>query len=68
MGMIGEAGSSEAVIPLNKRGAAFMQNLIGGGSGNTGPVTIITELDGRPIAKSVVNQLPSVLRLRGVPA
>lgn len=68
MGMIGEAGSSEAVIPLNKRGAAFMSSLIGGGGGQSGPVTIITELDGRPIAKSVVNHMPSVLRLRGVPA
>lgn len=67
MGLVGEAGSSEAVIPLNKRGAAFMRAAMGGG-GQVGPVTIITELDGRPIAKSVVNQLPSVLRLRGVPA
>jgi hypothetical protein len=34
MGLIGEAGSSEAVIPLNKRGAAFMRETLGmGGDG-----------------------------------
>jgi hypothetical protein len=68
MGMIGEAGSSEAVIPLNKRGASFMRDVFGGGGGQGGPVTINVELDGRPIAKSVVNHMPSVLRLRGLPA
>ncbi|WHZ27607.1 MAG: hypothetical protein OJF51_002404 [Nitrospira sp.] len=67
LGMVGEAGSSEAVIPLNKRGASFMRDVFGGG-GQGGPVTIITELDGRAISKSVVKELPSVLRLRGVSA
>ena len=68
LGMVGEAGSSEAVIPLNKRGASFMRDVFGGGSGNGGPVMINVELDGRVIAKSVYQNMPSVLRLRGVSA
>lgn len=68
MGLIGEAGSSEAVIPLNKRGAAFMRDAMGGGDGRGGPTTIVTELNGRVIAKAVYQHMPSVLRLRGVSA
>ncbi len=68
MGLIGEAGSSEAVIPLNKRGAAFMRDAMGGGDGRGGPTTIVTELDGRVLAKAVYQHMPSVLRLRGVSA
>lgn len=65
MGLIGEAGSSEAVIPLNKRGAAFMREAMGGGSGG-GPTTVVVELDGRQIARSVFDAMPSVMRVRGV--
>lgn len=67
MGLIGEAGSSEAVIPLNKRGAAFMRETLGLGGGG-GPTTIIVELDGQPILRHVKDNLPSILRLRGLPA
>lgn len=63
LGMIGEAGSSEAVIPLNKRGAAFMRDALGGSTGG-GPTTVIVELDGRELAKSVFDRMPSVLRTR----
>jgi hypothetical protein len=67
MGLVGEAGSSEAVIPLNKRGAAFMREALGGGSGG-GPTTVILELDGRVLSKSVFDNMPGVMRLRGVRA
>jgi hypothetical protein len=68
MGLIGEAGSSEAVIPLNKRGAAFMREALGGGGGGGGPTTVIVELDGRVLTKSVFENMPSVMRLRGMTA
>ena len=68
MGMVGEAGSSEAVIPLNKRGASFMQAALGGGNGQGGPTTVIVELDGRQIARSVFDAMPSVMRVRGMSA
>lgn len=67
MGLVGEAGSSEAVIPLNKRGAAFMREALGLGA-TGGPTTIVVELDGQPILRHVRENLPSVLRLRGLPA
>lgn len=67
MGLVGEAGSSEAVIPLNKRGASFMNEALGGGKGG-GPTTIIVELDKRVISRAVFDELPSIMRLRGVPA
>jgi hypothetical protein len=64
MGLIGEAGSSEAVIPLNKRGAAFMRDALGGGGSGGGPTTVVVELDGRVLAKSVYDNMPSLLRTR----
>jgi hypothetical protein len=60
-----EAGP-EAAIPLNSRGAAFMSHMLGLGGGGRS-TTIIVELDGRPIVQHVANQLPSILRLKGVP-
>lgn len=66
MGLVGEAGSSEAVIPLNKRGAAFMRDALGGGNGG-GPTTIVVELDGMILSRSVFKNMPSVMRMRGVP-
>lgn len=63
MGMIGEAGSNEAVIPLNKRGASFMRDALGGSAGG-GPTTVIVELDGRVLASAVYDKMPSVLRTR----
>lgn len=42
LGMMGEAGSPEAAIPLNDRGAKFMANMLGldGLSGGKGDVTV----------------------------
>lgn len=68
LGMIGEGRTKhEAVIPLNKRGAAFMREALGGGSGG-GPTTIVVELDGRVLASAVYDKMPSVLRMKGVRA
>jgi hypothetical protein len=66
MGLVGEAGSSEAVIPLNKRGAAFMREAMGGGGGRGGPLTVNVELDGRILAKAVFENMQSVMHMRGV--
>jgi len=65
--LIGEGGSPEAVIPLNSRGSDFMQRAFGGmGNGQKVEQTIV--LDGRVLARSVSDNLPSVLRMAGVPA
>jgi len=65
--LIGEGGSPEAVIPLNSRGSDFMQRAFGGmGGGQKVEQTIV--LDGRVLARSVSDNLPSVLRMAGVPA
>ncbi|OQW32887.1 MAG: hypothetical protein A4E19_05920 [Nitrospira sp. SG-bin1] len=69
LAMIGEGQTKkEAVIPLNKRGAAFMRDAMGGGGGRGGPVTINVELDGRTIAKTVFDNMQSVMHIRGVRA
>lgn len=57
MALMGEAGP-EAVIPLSKLG-----QLSGGGQ-----TTVVVELDGRTIARSVFDNMPSVMRIRGVSA
>lgn len=57
MALMGEAGP-EAVIPLSKLG-----QLNGGGQ-----TTVVIELDGRTIAKSVFDHMPSVMRVRGMTA
>lgn len=67
MGMVGEAGSSEAIIPLNKRGAAFMREAMGGG-GSSKPQTVIIQLDGKQIARSTFDNMPSIMRVRGITA
>jgi uncharacterized coiled-coil protein SlyX len=56
LGLVGEAGP-EAIIPLNQ-----MKNFGGG------PTTVIVELDGKVLMRHVANHLPSVLRLKGLPA
>lgn len=56
LALLGEAGP-EAVVPLDRGVAA-----------QSGPVTIIVQLDGAPILKHVANRLPSMLRLKGLPA
>lgn len=57
MGLVGEAGP-EAIIPLSKLGDMGMG----------GPTTVIIELDGRTLARSVYDNMPAVMRIRGVSA
>lgn len=61
LGLIGEAGQSEAVIPLDRMDEFFNPKASGGGS-----QTIIINLDGKQIARQVVERMPSVLRLQGI--
>lgn len=70
LGLMGEAGSPEAAIPLNERGAKFMAQTMGLSHAKDGETqqTIIVELNGAPIMKMVANGLPSMLRLKGLPA
>lgn len=63
VGLMGEAGSPEAAIPLNDRGAAFMQKAMGFGGGS-GPVTIVLQVDRRTMAKAVVPELHSVIHTK----
>jgi len=65
MGLIGEAGSNEAVIPLNSRGAAFMREAFGGMGGGNRPIQNRIYLDGREIAVALSDRQPSALRLMG---
>lgn len=57
MGLVGEAGP-EAIIPLDQLGS-----IMGGGS-----TTVIVELDGRTLSKAVFDNMPSVMRVRGMSA
>ncbi len=69
MGLIGEAGSSEAVIPLNKRGAAFMRETLGmGGNGGVSRIEVPVYLDGRRIAMAVAQHTGYAWRKMGAPA
>jgi ABC-type dipeptide/oligopeptide/nickel transport system ATPase component len=65
MGLVGEAGSSEAIIPLNKRGAAFMRDALGMGDGGGRVIQNRIYLDGREIAIALSERQPSALRLMG---
>lgn len=66
MGMVGEGGSNEAIIPLNSRGAGFMRDVMGGVGG--GQTTVIVELDKRVLTRAVFDGMPSVMRVRGMSA
>jgi len=58
-----EAGSPEAAIPLNDRGAAFMQKTMGLAGGG-GMMSIVFESDGRQDAEYVMRYMPKVHRLK----
>ncbi len=62
LGMMAEAGYSEAAIPLNDRGAKFMQSAMGLGSG--GGATIIFEEDGRRTATYTMQNMQKVYRMK----
>jgi hypothetical protein len=65
MALIGEKGP-EAVIPLNQ-----INNIMGGGGNQrNGPMqqTVIVELDGRTIARSVTKEVFPMLRIQGLNA
>jgi len=71
LGLMGEAGSAEAAIPLNDRGAAFMAQTMGlsqSSTASTQTVIVPVYLNGREIARAVSSELPSSLRRMGVPA
>ncbi len=60
-GLMAEAGYPEAAIPLNDRGAAFMQQAMGLGGGGT---TIIFEEDGRRTAVYTMQNMQKVYRMK----
>lgn len=61
LGLMAEAGYPEAAIPLNDRGAKFMQSAMGLGGGGT---TIIFEEDGRRTAQYVMQNTQKVYRMK----
>jgi hypothetical protein len=63
--LIGEAGSPEAVIPLNDQGASFMRQALGMGGGQ---LVVPVMIDRREIGRAVYDNFPSALRDGGVPA
>lgn len=74
MGLIGEAGSSEAVIPLNRQGMEFLVKalretitpMVGPSSGVGHPVNItVNALDPRAAARAVVEALQEYERGNG---
>ena len=74
-GGIGDFGSGtpamlhgpEAIIPLNNRGAAFLRDALGTDDEGSKSLIVPVYLDGREIARSVVEKLPNAWRMSGLP-
>lgn len=72
-GGIGDFGSGtpatlhgqEAIIPLNGRGAAFMQSVFGAGGGSRQPIHTHVYLNGREMARAISDEQPGALRTMG---
>lgn len=62
IGKFAEAGSAEAAIPLNDRGAAFMQKAMGLGGSGTQQINLY--VDGRLLTKQVVKNMPGVIHTK----
>lgn len=62
-GLMGEAGSPEAAIPLNDRGAKFMQSAMGF-EGGGGTIIIRNEVNGRVLTETVLENAPGIYRLK----
>ncbi|MDP3599291.1 MAG: hypothetical protein Q8S75_20075, partial [Nitrospirota bacterium] len=58
----------EAIIPLNGRGAAFMQQAFGSGGGSSQRIEVPVYLNGREIARATARHMPSAWRSEGAPA
>jgi hypothetical protein len=58
----------EAIIPLDGRGARFMNQLGFGGGGRAQTINVPVYLDGRQIAFATARHLPGAFRREGAPA
>lgn len=62
LGFMAEAGVPEAAIPLNDRGARFMQSMMG--LGGSGAQEINLYVDGRLMTKQIVKHMPDVIHTK----
>lgn len=62
IGQFAEAGSPEAAIPLNDRGAKFMQSAMGFGGSGTQVINVYQ--DGKLMTRTVVKNMPSVIHTK----
>ena len=53
----------EAIIPLNSRGASFMQEAMGGRAGG-GDMTVVLQMDGREIARRTMEYMPGIIYMK----
>lgn len=64
LGLMGEAGSPEAAIPLNERGAKFMSSVMGMGGGGDKTQVISINIDGVAWRRWLLQGIPDEVRLR----
>lgn len=62
IGKFAEAGSAEAAIPLNDRGAKFMQSVMGLGGNGTQVINLYQ--DGKLMTRTVVKNMPAVIHTK----